>query len=773
VARHVAGESAEIQFEVLAEIAAGATARVDLCRATAPESKAGQLLAVKRLHSHIAEDQQFADMFFDEVWLTAALRSPNVVHVAGWGTDEEGTFLAVELIQGVSLARLMKTVFDTGEVFSERMVVFIGACLCRGLAAAHALQGPDGELLGLVHRDLTPGNILCGFNGATKIADFGLAKAKQRVTRTLTGLLKGSPQYMSPEQTQGLDIDGRADLFSLGIVLYELFAGRRPWSGKTELQVMHVKHNEPPRNLAEMRPKIDKELVSVVMKCLEKDSANRFARAEDVGARLDQWLKAHGYTEGNQEALGRFVRRNAMRQMRWFERAVKGDLSPMPDSMRPSARSSNRRQSMRIPGIGGATGSVPQSMLTGVAPGSRPRAHSRKPLDNESTDVTDADAKVAALHAQLQAMPEIVEEDSSDMSTGQQEWAEEVPTLVKRDREGVAAMREVAREAMQDEDSDQRTTSIKGARKVGPAAGRPGLPAVTDLESEDEAPTVPLIGKRSEVIAAVLKQAAATLPSGQKPGYLAPSDPSVPPPPNRRATAPDGAVSAPSEVPASNGQARFRPEQVTEQLLLAEADRLTVLAVQRNEESKQAAAEAARRATVAKLTGEAASLAAEAVRLATTAGLVQAARQLERVHVLERSIGDVESAPGREAQQRVAPAVSVVAQDSSAVRTPIAASGAVSSGPMSSGVMSSGVMSSGAVSSRQTASVRPDVESQPSLIPEEPMLALSGEFGHPTGFDVFRAKLRPTVFGMPTVMALGLAVGGVAALIIVLVLLII
>ena len=256
-----------ISFQHLAEIAAGATARVDLCRAVSG-AREGQLLAVKRLHPHIAQDPAFANMFLDEAWMTAALKHKNVVEVAGWGTDAQGTYLAVELVQGVSLARLMKTVFDTGEVFSERMVVFIASELCAGLSAAHALRAPDGELLHLVHRDLSPGNVLVSFSGDVKIADFGLAKAKQRVTKTLTGLLKGKPQYMSPEQAKGQPIDGRADLFSLGVLLFELFAGRRPWSATSELQIMHVTANEPPLDLRECRPKIDKELVAFVTGCL-------------------------------------------------------------------------------------------------------------------------------------------------------------------------------------------------------------------------------------------------------------------------------------------------------------------------------------------------------------------------------------------------------------------------------------------------------------------------------------------------------------------------
>ena len=522
-----------ISFQYLAEIAIGATARVDLCRATGP-GREGQLLAVKRLHSHIAQDPAFANMFLDEVWMTAALKHPNVVEVAGWGTDSQGTYLAVELVQGVSLARLMKTVFDTGEVFSERMVVFVASQLCAGLVAAHGLRSADGEILNLVHRDLTPGNVLVSFAGDVKIADFGLAKAKQRVTKTLTGLLKGRPQYMAPEQARGQDIDGRADLFSLGVLLFELFAGRRPWSATSELQIMHVTANEPPLDLRECRPKIDKGLVAIVMGCLEKDPAARFSTAEEVVERLEEWLRAHGYMDGNEEALGRFIRRNAMRQMRWFERAVSGDLAPMPDSMRPRTSGAVRSPVVRSPDP------------TRTNDPRRARVKPRRPIDSETTEVTDAESKVAALQLDP-GLPRIVEVKETTNETVRPaalkppaladlplapgeatpsgiDWGEEVPTLVQLAQQGASksSAQERARvkprvpagrpmfesRGIFDEDSDQRATNVHDPRDSASDSisdlvstrERQAAQLIDDPESE-EVPTLPLqsMSQRTQV----------------------------------------------------------------------------------------------------------------------------------------------------------------------------------------------------------------------------------------------------------------------------------
>lgn len=314
-------EAHEPRFELLAEIAVGNTARVELCRLVGG-ARGGELCAVKRLHSHVADDPAFVDMFRDEVWMTGALKNRHVVEMLGWGNDRTGPWLAVELVRGVSLARLMKTVLETGEVFSERLVVFLGRSVCDGLGAAHALVGAQGEHLGLVHRDLTPGNVLLGFAGEVKITDFGLAKARQRVTRTLTGLLKGNPQYMSPEQVRNEELDARSDLFAVGVLLFELFSGRRPWTTANDFDTMRAISDEPPLDLAELRPRIDRALVRIVERCLEKNPADRFQSAYELRDRLDEWLEAHGYRDENEEALARFVKRNAMRQMRWFDRAT-------------------------------------------------------------------------------------------------------------------------------------------------------------------------------------------------------------------------------------------------------------------------------------------------------------------------------------------------------------------------------------------------------------------------------------------------------------------
>src|SRR5688500_7092093 len=220
-----------MNLATLAELARGGMGSVELARGEGGPL-AGHLFAVKRLHEQLAKDPSFVDMFLDEASLTVALNVKNVVKVAAWGNDEQGMFLAVELVQGVSLTRLLKEARQNGEAFAERTVVFIASEICAGLVAAHGLTGSDGALLGLVHRDLTPSNVLVSFDGEVKIVDFGIAKAEERVTQTQAGELKGKPGYMAPEQARGGKVDARTDLFSFGVLMFELLAGRRPWPSR-------------------------------------------------------------------------------------------------------------------------------------------------------------------------------------------------------------------------------------------------------------------------------------------------------------------------------------------------------------------------------------------------------------------------------------------------------------------------------------------------------------------------------------------------------------
>lgn len=314
----------ELTLEPLADIARGGMGMVQLCRATDGRLR-GRALAVKRLNPALEEEPEFVNMFLDETWITATIASPHVVKVEAWGRDDAGLFLAVELVEGVSLSRLIKESKEKKEPFAERTVAHIASQVCAGLASAHELRGENGDRLGLVHRDLTPGNLLVSFDGTVKIADFGIAKAEERLTSTRIGMMKGKPAYMAPEQARGGGIDGRADLFALGVVIFELLTGRRPWLGNNDLETLvNVTTKDPPK-LIELR-NVSPMFVEVVDKCLRKNPNDRFGSAADVKDRIDAWRRERGFEADDLQSLAAFVRRNTPMQQAWFREALGGQL---------------------------------------------------------------------------------------------------------------------------------------------------------------------------------------------------------------------------------------------------------------------------------------------------------------------------------------------------------------------------------------------------------------------------------------------------------------
>ncbi|WP_437281932.1 protein kinase [Sorangium sp. So ce375] len=575
---------AALSLQFLAEIASGATTRVDLCRSAGPH-RPGELLAVKRLHPHFAEDQNVSTRFLDEVRTTAALKHPNVVEVAGWGTDEQGWYFAVELVQGVSLARLMKTVFDTGEMFTERLVVHIGATLCRGLSAAHELRSPSGALLNLVHRDLTPGNVLVGFQGEVKIADFGLAKSSLRVMTTAVGARRRVTTYMAPEQARGGSADKRSDLFSLGVVLFELFTGKHPWPSSSDYELLRSMSTQPAADLRELRPKIDKELVSIVSRCLETDPPSRFQSADEILARLEGWLHSHGYLEGNEEALGRFVRRNAMRQMRWFERAVAGGFAGVAKAPRPSlstAEAIPRRPSADARG-------------RGASPPDRPRGNgAARAQDNDATDIEARRGTPSPSPTSFTPR----EADTADDVLG---------------RRGPMAS-ETADEATVVVGSNGRGRADPASSSSGAGRRRSSLPSYGSITARDSEP-LPVSGNEPLQI------------SGND---LTPATPVV------------AAYSVEHDAGTAL-TAQGAPEGPKQ--LHVEVDRLTTEAIRLREEARFAVAHAERKLAQAKVAAHLSEMAVEALRLSASAAPERASHRLDEALALERAMHKVMSTP--------------------------------------------------------------------------------------------------------------------------------
>lgn len=266
--------------------------QVDLC--VRQTGRFERLYAVKRLHPHLREDEAMRSMFLDEARVAGMVRHANVVAVLDVGEDADGPFLVMDYVEGVSLSRLIRAQAQAGTLLPIPVCAQIMAQIARGLHAAHELTGSDGAPINLVHRDVSPQNILVGRDGTVRVTDFGIAKALGRSTHTSTGVLKGKLGYMSPEQLRFEPLDRRSDLFALGVILFELTLLRRLFRGDEASEVARQIIHEVPPDLGEARPDAPPALVELAFELLAKNREDRPATAQIVADRLDELVTAYG-----------------------------------------------------------------------------------------------------------------------------------------------------------------------------------------------------------------------------------------------------------------------------------------------------------------------------------------------------------------------------------------------------------------------------------------------------------------------------------------------
>ena len=268
-------------------IAAGGMATVHIGRLQGAVGFS-RTVAIKRLHEHLARDPEFAQMFLDEARLAARIRHPNVVPTLDVVSTQGQLFVVMEFVQGESFSRLLKVSAERRRLAPPPVVVTILCSALEGLHAAHEATGDHGEPLHLVHRDVSPQNILVGTDGVARVVDFGVAKAAGRVQETRAGQMKGKLAYMAPEQISGAPIDRRTDVFAAGIVLWEALVGRRLYLGEHDGQTLAkvlAGGAPPPSSLVRgLPPSLD----AVVMRALSPSPADRFASAREMAIVLGE-----------------------------------------------------------------------------------------------------------------------------------------------------------------------------------------------------------------------------------------------------------------------------------------------------------------------------------------------------------------------------------------------------------------------------------------------------------------------------------------------------
>ena len=264
-------------------------------------------VAIKRIHPHLVEDDQFVDMFLDEARIAAGINHANVAQVFDLGKDDNTYWIAMEYLHGEPLREVMRKAEERRMRIMPDLAARICADAADGLHAAHELRGKNGQLLGLVHRDVTPHNLFVTYEGYTKVVDFGIAKVADRLSSTRAGTLKGKLAYMSPEQVRGAEVDRTTDIFALGVVLWELTTNQRLFRMDTDLDTLEKVQAcivPPPSTII---PGYPPELEACVMKALSKRKQDRFATAREFSRALQAFLMRSGSFCGPEE-VGIFVR---------------------------------------------------------------------------------------------------------------------------------------------------------------------------------------------------------------------------------------------------------------------------------------------------------------------------------------------------------------------------------------------------------------------------------------------------------------------------------
>jgi TonB family protein len=287
------------QYELLERIASGGMAELFRARRSGVEGFQ-KIVAIKKILPHIADNDEFITMFADEAKVAAQLNHPNIVHIYDLGKIEAGGyFIAMEYVEGTDLRTILRSGRELGTPLPIPLAVYVASKVASALDYAHRRRDARGEELRIVHRDVSPQNILISYEGEIKLCDFGIAKADRKVSRTESGSLKGKLQYMSPEQAWGNPIDHRSDLFSLGCVLHEMLTGERLFRGDSDMTVLELvrKADVPPPS--RINPDVSPALDQIVLKALAREPGDRYGTGSEMLRDLESILYSYTPAPGS------------------------------------------------------------------------------------------------------------------------------------------------------------------------------------------------------------------------------------------------------------------------------------------------------------------------------------------------------------------------------------------------------------------------------------------------------------------------------------------
>ena len=318
------------QYEVLERIAAGGMAELSKARLSGVQGFE-KIVAIKKILPHLADNDEFLTMFADEAKLAAQLNHPNIVHIFDLGKiDAGGYFIAMEYVEGRDLRSLLQSAREVGAPLPTPLAVYVASKVAAALDYAHRRRDSEGRELNIVHRDVSPPNILISYEGDIKLCDFGIAKAASKASQTQSGALKGKVQYMSPEQAWGRPLDKRSDIFSLGCVLYEMLTEQKLFGGETDLSVLEKVRAAQVAPPSTINPEVGKNLDAVVLKALAREPEDRYGNSSDLLRDLEAVLYSYSPAPGSAD-LAIYLHRLQAEENAASESRARAAVSPAPE----------------------------------------------------------------------------------------------------------------------------------------------------------------------------------------------------------------------------------------------------------------------------------------------------------------------------------------------------------------------------------------------------------------------------------------------------------
>jgi eukaryotic-like serine/threonine-protein kinase len=313
------------RYQLMDRIAFGGMAEIYRARFI-DDAGQEQIAAVKKVLGHLSEDDDFIQMLIDEARISSLLNHPNIAKVYEFGREEQHYFIAMEFVDGKDLRTILESRRAEGRPLPIQHSLYTTIAVLRGLHEAHTKKADDGLPLRIIHRDISPSNVLITYPGEVKLIDFGIAKAVMNRVRTQTGVIKGKVKYMSPEQAMGQELDARSDLFSVGTLLYEMLTNQPPFLAVSELDLIFKVRDANVAPPSRQNPAVDQALDAIILKAMARTRQSRFQSGEEFAQTLEDYLYQHfpkHHPRELSELLQKTFAQQILEERRLFEEELK------------------------------------------------------------------------------------------------------------------------------------------------------------------------------------------------------------------------------------------------------------------------------------------------------------------------------------------------------------------------------------------------------------------------------------------------------------------